>query len=762
MVSLDIESIGPRLRGIRISRLSPELLDGVLELAADQGYELTFASSSDLDFLFRIYQAEKVKGRRGAKALKRAEKLILAINGLYFNKEGGTERAEHKKEKKRPRFDIMESELAISRRMHNLFESVGITDEREMQQSIALLGEKKVEERIAEALRSKIGPELIRKVLSENPEVLRIVKDGDFSAELSAMENKKGMIDAWKGSHGKVLPVWADYDQSPNILLVEYKNIYRALGMEGWEGISAGPEKGEHLMKMLKELGLIVQERGGALVIKGPEGKALTIPAREAGADPYAVALKKIGAWHVGMEEDSQGEMVSTGKMLRMIEGVITSNARMGIESDIIVVTGDKRKLNQLNQLFGREVGDQALAAYRKIFESAVLEAAGRGTPFYIRPSMSGDEAIGVIVASKGKGEEVRARLADCLERATGRVLEEVGRKGHPLGEAMRKLRRPRDAVEALVDISEPVLVRRDRETGNMTAEWPDGSDAMISRPDGSREFLAAQVRTTDEQGSARHAPSLRSLLNTPTSPQIESRTGEVGPDELVSGVAFELKVRVADEAVLKEMQELLPRTGKGLYEVERNSFGIRGMNTFLGHYGANGLIQRIEDAVAEYAAGNGLGIRRVGTLKYVIEGGTAAQAEGLRESVGRQLAAQGMGFEAIASPKSVSLKTSGQIEGAIANGHLGLDWESRDYANANAAISAMALANDEALGRAFGGAEIPEVTSFIRAHPEVRNVLDLFTAFRSPRISGNRGPAMEEAFSGFVMSLRGARTLEF
>ncbi|HSB46621.1 MAG TPA: hypothetical protein VLD37_01305 [Candidatus Bilamarchaeum sp.] len=748
---LDFEAAGPQLKRIKMSELDPELLDKVLELAWEHG-EISITSSTDLEFVYRIYKAEKAKDEKGRELLKKAEGLIVMLGALHHDREMQERREQRTRDEKSkmPHRALMEDEINVGAKTRALFGSIGIEDEREMQLAIGLLGERKIEQRIALAKKSALGDKLLRSLFSENPELIRIARDDDFIQELSAIENKRDMIDRWKETNKLPLPVWADYNQSPSVLLVEYTNMYRALVIGMDEGrLDAGPRSAEQVVKMLREIGFTMQEKDGALIIKGPDGKAITIPEGPSEM-PHAMDERKAWNWLVGGEEVSPGEQVSTGKILRTVESIIRSKAMAGDEVDVIVVTGDKRKLSQINQLFGRNYGDHALDAYRKIFDMAVTEAAGRGTPHLIRPSMSGDETIGIIVVQRGEGGEVREKLRRCLEEATSSVFRKISQPGTVLGGAMKLLRNPRDSVEALIDISEPVFVRNIE--GSVVATRPDGSDAMITRPDGMREFLAAQVRTTDEQGSARHAPALRKALNTPTSPQIESRTALMDADEKASGVAFELKMAVSDQAILNEMQALLPFTGKGLYEVARNSFGIRGLNTFLGHYGANGLIQEVENAVGAFGESEGLDIRRTGTLKYVIESGTAEQAAALKSFVDRRLDESGIGLRTIVNPKAVRDATPAEIEGQIANGHLGLEWASNDYANANAAISAMAIGSDLALAQILGpGSGLDGVTGFIRGHPEVRNYLDFFTAVRSEGISGSDGQELERQFSAFI-----------
>ncbi|MFN7991056.1 MAG: hypothetical protein U0R44_02755 [Candidatus Micrarchaeia archaeon] len=235
MVSLDIETIGPELRRIKIGQLSPDLLEGVLELAQEHGYEITLTSLSDLHFLFRIYQAEKVKEKKSLKKLRKAEDLILRLAGMYSLHHDAERRREErqKEDAERPRirqFDIDEG-MRIGKRMRELFESVGIADEKDMQQAVGLLGESKIEERVAIAKKTMLGDMLIRKVFSEHPETIMITRDENFLDELNAMEAKKGIIDAWSGAKNQAPPMWADYNESPSVLLVQFEVILNGLGI---------------------------------------------------------------------------------------------------------------------------------------------------------------------------------------------------------------------------------------------------------------------------------------------------------------------------------------------------------------------------------------------------------------------------------------------------------------------------------------------------------------------------------------------------
>lgn len=448
------------------------------------------------------------------------------------------------------------------------------------------------------------------------------------------------------------------------------------------------------------------------------------------------------GEWMVGGKQ--------TGAVIQALESWLKSQAKAGEETDVIVVTGDKRKLNQINQLFGLETGDHALNAYREIFKTAVTGAVGKeGASWLIRPSESGDEAIGIIVVPKGKGAEVRAKLEKGIDKATDDVYQKtVGNPDHPLYQTGKLLRKPWDAVSALVDVSPPVQVRM--VDGKPVARYADGTEI---NPKGKKGFLSVVVTSTDEQGSASHAPKLRDQLGVGDKAEIDYRTQMMGDKEKASGVAFEVKLAIGDPAVLDVMRGLLPKTGKGLYEVENNGFGIRGLNTFLGHYGANKVIDSVEVAVGDYASSKGLKITRVGTLKYVIEGGTPQAAKELGYFIDGRLQAEGMKLKTnIGTIAEVRNAGKDEVENSIKNGHLDLNWVPQDYTVANAAISAMAIADNKTLTKVFGeGHGLDAIVKMVREHPEIRNVQDIYTAFGDTSIAGKDGPAMKKAFTEYV-----------
>ncbi|MEW6722821.1 MAG: hypothetical protein AB1324_06165 [Candidatus Micrarchaeota archaeon] len=286
MALLDIEEVGPQLKRIKLAQLDPQLMDEVITLAGEHGYEVTITASSSAHFLFRLYQAEKKREKKSLKRLKRAEKLIMKLAGLYHLRHEAEGKAQKKarddeKKEKRAGFAMMEAELRVGARMRGLFESVGIVDEKEMQEALMVLGEAKAEERVLAARNAPVGLALMKKVLAESPEVIRIPDEREFSGELEAMPLRRGIIDLWKGERRGELPVWADYEFSPNVLLADFGTIVAGLwkvdaersadvGVKLTEFASSGRGIGE-LKGLFSELGLLSgRKRGDETAPAGP------------------------------------------------------------------------------------------------------------------------------------------------------------------------------------------------------------------------------------------------------------------------------------------------------------------------------------------------------------------------------------------------------------------------------------------------------------------------------------------------------------
>jgi hypothetical protein len=304
MVSLDIESVGPQLKRIKIAQLEPELLAGVLEIAEEHGYEVTITASSDLGFLYQIYKAENARRKKDLKRLKKAQDMIMRLAGAYSLHHATARQEAKSREERRGGFRgaSMEYDMEVSKRMRELFNSIGINDEREMERAVSLLGEGKIEERVSEIMRSRLWPEPARSVFGENPETIRMPKDDDFTGELCAMEDKKDILDAWKDATGNQLPVWADYDESPSVLLVEYTVICKVLGIASAEGARmeedaaserAGPLDRKGLEKTLGELGFRMEREDGGLVFSHEDGRVITI------TDPGEGKLDARALWKV-------------------------------------------------------------------------------------------------------------------------------------------------------------------------------------------------------------------------------------------------------------------------------------------------------------------------------------------------------------------------------------------------------------------------------------------------------------------------------
>lgn len=559
--------------------------------------------------------------------------------------------------------------------------------------------------------------------------------------------------------------------------------------------------------------------------------------------------------WFVSGERETVGETsetVTTQRVMQSVDRWLRGMARAGEERDIIVLSGDKRLLNNINGALGMEIGDRALSAYRAVLSRAVNAAAGEGTPFMIRPSSSGDEVLAVIVVPRGRGQAVREALAAGVRRAEAEVLAERMNPAHPesLAPASRLVRDPRGLVSASVEIGDVVQIRRGQ-GGEVTATAvrEDGStyNAEIARTDSrggqTREVVGPALSRADDP---RWGRSLRSRLGVegtmdktlaleplevarvrealarqrsgqpPRSgdeqviAEVRRRMGpdvsedaavfavanaraNVSPTERVSGEVFEVRMEVTDPRTLAAMRALLPESNKGLAELLTNRFGIRGLNTFLGHPGANGVITSVERAVGDFAASayarqRGIRVRRLGTMKYVLEGGNAADMRMMRRMIDRQLRTDGIGMRMSRRTHHAQLTdvTGEQALAHAQNGHLTVDrrrdparrtdWdgEARLYEMANTILSKISLNDDAALARALG----PEGFALLRnsgvldvvrgmggyeryARGSIRNFEDFILAVRR-EVGGERGAAMESAFRQFIIENEQVLTRRF
>ncbi len=283
---MDPGEYAPILKKIRLGMLEPELQREVAELASELGYEATITAESNLHFLFRIYQAEREKEKRSARALKKAESLILRLSSLqHAIAKREEQRREKEKGKRMPR-GAHGSAIEAGKRTISLLGTIGIEDEKVMGLAEELLGEKGVEERVVLVHSTILGNNLVRKFFSAHPEVILIPKNDDFVSELEAMEAKMEMVDSWSESHGRKAPAWADYNITPGILLDSFDDIARQLNIEieAEERPESGvkyrgkPMDPDDFMKVVSAMGFaVVREATHGTLMRDGEGNIMCV-----------------------------------------------------------------------------------------------------------------------------------------------------------------------------------------------------------------------------------------------------------------------------------------------------------------------------------------------------------------------------------------------------------------------------------------------------------------------------------------------------
>lgn len=277
---MEFEPKASLIRKVRLGQLEPELQKELLEFASEIGYESTVKTSGRLDFLWKFYQAEKVKERRSKKMLKKAENLILRLESLRHEAQSRElERQEREKGKERWRVPsaAVAVPITVSERMRKIFESIGIEDEKTMAAAIELLGEPRVETRVELIHASEVGGELAKKVFSSVPERLLVADDDQFLADLSAAESKKEIIDSWGRERGLPLSE-AAYQKEPSLLFEEYHEIARLLELKTPESLPTPAEEGpKYRGKPMEpdDFGKVVMALGFSFVRKARHGDML-------------------------------------------------------------------------------------------------------------------------------------------------------------------------------------------------------------------------------------------------------------------------------------------------------------------------------------------------------------------------------------------------------------------------------------------------------------------------------------------------------
>lgn len=229
---MDLEDVRTLLKKTRVRELDSTLRKEVFELALELGNETTITTKSNLHFVFELYQKERVKDKKSRKMLKKAERIIATLAALnhvhHQKKEQGTK--EETTIAMPRQFSGSMPDMRFSRRIVELFESVGITDRREMERIVSSIGEREVENRIEAIQISRIDREVVKALFGKHTELLCIPVETAFFETIESIEKKGEFIDAHRGS--VVIPERIDYKKFPDVLLRDMGELVRDLNMD--------------------------------------------------------------------------------------------------------------------------------------------------------------------------------------------------------------------------------------------------------------------------------------------------------------------------------------------------------------------------------------------------------------------------------------------------------------------------------------------------------------------------------------------------
>ena len=282
---MDLEGHESALRKIKLGQLEPGLQQEILQFASEMGYETTISSSTSVHFIYTLYESERAKERKDRKALRKAEDLIMRLSSLHL---AVVEREQQRRQQERKikiPLTMIEGGLSIGKKTRELLGSIGIEDEKVIVQATALFGDAKLEERVDIVKTAAIGDELTKKLFKAHPETILIAKDDDFIAELEAIESKKLMLESWGETKANGLPVWADFNKLPGILLDSFEDITRQLGIKideppeeakrpKYEGKPMDPED---FTKVIMEMGFEPKREAKHGVLMEREGTFLCV-----------------------------------------------------------------------------------------------------------------------------------------------------------------------------------------------------------------------------------------------------------------------------------------------------------------------------------------------------------------------------------------------------------------------------------------------------------------------------------------------------
>ena len=270
------------LRKIRMRELPPEIQLEVQELSKELHYEGTIKSSSSLQFLYELYQAQKEK--KDEKALKRAEKMIMSLATLSHARVSGA-KARKKTEKRARMAPVSEAEMALSQKIRGAFLQMGIKDENFMRKALGLLGEAEVIDRSELVLATKLEKKTRKSLFRKHPEILLVPRQDLFAKDLEIIEKKREIFDMMREIDA--IPEGMDYKVDSSALLMSSRDIMDFLKLDAGEPV---PESGEsegglptltrrQFVKRMKQLGFEKRRevRHGAFFTNPDTGKTIMI-----------------------------------------------------------------------------------------------------------------------------------------------------------------------------------------------------------------------------------------------------------------------------------------------------------------------------------------------------------------------------------------------------------------------------------------------------------------------------------------------------
>ena len=474
---------------------------------------------------------------------------------------------------------------------------------------------------------------------------------------------------------------------------------------------------------------------GGRAVEAGLVGERIPMTALEEQFADDAMALELIDRARVHPEwvtsgEEFAGSILDNGQVFRTIEDIAEFRLARGESLDMLEIISDKKALTDIRNMFGDEAADAVARMYLDIWQRAAERLAGRGgetMAFLVRNGRLSDETYITILGEglTGRTGEVQAALREAQQWAFSRLNQYgIEGTGATLADLHRLILSRRGSPPIITSVSFGVVAER------LTQETVPGSVMRLAMlADDMEVGYAAAMRGAAGLG----AP----LAGVRASPLIRT----LSPDMQVGGMAVEVGVSrspvvtsnmgwamgayegAVEEASMEYITSQILR--KGYAQVVGNAMRYGGMNALFGHGGTNVILQAVEDGVAAFAETSGLTVYRAGAMRYIIEGGTAADAQALREAVSASLMEAGLDMSATARVAGVSGEAAQNV------GALLWDVAPREWANGNTLISFMSTGSrdpaivTQVLGRE---SEIAEIIEIVRGDRSIRGMDDFLT----------------------------------